>query len=379
MSTVGLNPVAGPSLARSFDDASAALDGQAARLAMLLGEVGQGDDVVATVRLIARLLDEEADDLRRRILALVDDVDGFFAEVWSFLGGDVLSLWNGGPGEDMPWGRWLAGALKEQAMLKFLRAGGYVIEGENALPLFNSGRFGLALRGLPRMGWLGSPAATGVLRWTGVAGGLYTGVSGTVNLVGQGNPVDAYRREGAGYVADVAGTAFGYSSAAFLLAPNPVTGAIVVGTGVVWLGAEGWDHREEIVAVWDAAAGWTMGRAGDVAGWSGDRLGDVAGWTGDRLGDAVWVARDVAVGAGQAADWALREAGALAGGVGNAAGVALDGAGNVLDEAGDMAGAVLDGAGDVAGAVVDGAGDTAGAVADGLGRAAGATIGRFLR
>lgn len=42
-----------------------------------------------------------------------------------------------------------------------------------------------------------------------------------VALVDQGNPVDAYRREGAAYVADVAGTAFSASTTAFLVAPNP--------------------------------------------------------------------------------------------------------------------------------------------------------------
>lgn len=359
MSIVGLDPVAAPSLARALDDASAALGGQSARLAVLLGEAGQGEEIAATVREIGRLLDEEADDLRRRVRGVLDDVEGFLAEVWAFLGGDVLSLWNGGPGENMPWGRWLAGVSKEQSMLKFLRAGGYVIEGSNPLPLFNAGRVGLALRGLPSMGWMGSGAVTGVLKWGGVAGGLYTGVSGTVNLVRQGNPVDAYRREGAGYVADVAGTALGYSSAAFLVAPNPFTGAAVVGTGVVWLGAEGWDHHHEIVAAWDTAAGWAADRA-------------------------VSLARDAAAGAGQAVDVAVQGAGVLAGEMvdmaGNAVGLAGgvgDMVGGMVDRAADTAGTALEGARYVAGSAVNGAGTAAGAVVDGVGQAAGAALDRL--
>lgn len=115
----------------------------------------------------------------------------------------------------------------------------------------------------------------GVLRATGVVGGVVsTGVS-LANVVAQGNPVDAFKENGAGYVADLAEVGFNASSTAFLLAPNPVTAGAVVVTGVVWAGAELVDH-------WD-----------DVTQLASDGL--------DTVADAADAAVDVAQAAGDAA------------------------------------------------------------------------------
>lgn len=277
---MGLDPVAAPGLAAAYDRASAELERQAGRVAALLAEAGQRGAAPVVMRAVAGDLRDGADEVRERALAVVDDAGRFFRELTAYLGGDVLGLWNGGRDESMPWGSWLAGTGREARMLRFLAAGGRVTE-ENVLPLFNNGVVGRSVQRLPGMGWLGRAGTSTVLRRAGMAGGLYTGVTATVDLIGQGDPVDAYRREGAGYVADVAGTAFGYSSALFLAAPTPATGALMVGTGVVWLGAEAWNHRDEIVDAWDGATDW-----------AGDRLDGAARAVGGVAGDA----RDLAEG-----------------------------------------------------------------------------------
>ena len=57
-------------------------------------------------------------------------------------------------------------------------------------------------------------------------------------------------------------TAFSATSTAFLVAPNPVTGALVVGTGVAYVGYEVYKHREEIARA--ATQAWNA--AGDAVG-----------------------------------------------------------------------------------------------------------------
>lgn len=100
----------------------------------------------------------------------------------------------------------------------------------------------------------------GFMRGLGIVGGVVSTGAGVANLVQQGNPVDAFQREGAGYVADVAETAFSASTTAFLIAPNPVTGALAVGSGLVWAGAEVVDHWDDISEtagkVWDTVSFW---------------------------------------------------------------------------------------------------------------------------
>lgn len=398
MRSVGLDPVAAPLVARSLDDAALELKLRSVRVAGLLAEASEAVLAPSTMRAVAGALSAQAEEIRRRTAAVLDDLDGFVAEVWGFLGGDVLSLWNGGPDDDMPWGRWLAGAVKQVGMAKFLRNGGYLARG-NPLPLFNAGAIGSKLIEVRGMAWLGSTPATLALKRAGIAGGLYTGVSGTVGLVGQGNPVNAYQREGAGYVADVAGTAFGYSSAAFLIAPNPVTGAVVIGTGVVWLGAEAWDHRDEIVAAWDTTSGWTVTRLDDAGQWTADRIIGGGRWAGDQLSDAVRRAQDLTVAAEQLATVGLDRVGdlaaavsadvdqmvtstlnrarALAAGASQAANDTVGRAGNVAAGFGRATGGALDQAGDVTGDVVGGLGNAAANLVDGAGEAAAGLLGRL--
>jgi len=71
---------------------------------------------------------------------------------------------------------------------------------------------------------------------------------GTVDLISQGNPVTAFKKDKAGYTADVAGTAFNYSMTAAMINPNPVFVGAAVVTGAVYAGAtvvKHWDSIKE--------------------------------------------------------------------------------------------------------------------------------------
>lgn len=142
--------------------------------------------------------------------------------------------------------------------------------------------------------WLGSPAGRLLTQRIGIVGGVVGTATGAYDLYRQGNPVDAYRREGAGYVADVAGTAFSASTAAFLVAPNPVTGAAAIGSGLVWAGAETVDHWDDITEfgsdVWDGATDIASDVASGVGGFASeawDGAGGLASGVGGGIIDAV--------------------------------------------------------------------------------------------
>ena len=83
---------------------------------------------------------------------------------------------------------------------------------------------------------------------------LVSGGFGVADLIRQGNPIRAFQENGAGYVKDVAGTAFDLLLGAAILAPvaigtvaiaKPLAIAAAV-AGVVWAGATIWEHRDVI-------------------------------------------------------------------------------------------------------------------------------------
>ena len=219
--------------------------------------------------------------------------DGLLREVLSFFLGDVANFWSGRDGS-FPWGSGAMGALRvfrTSAWLRALSRSGFE-EALSRFPTFNTGLFG---RGLAAVGeripglaggaaWLRTPGATTFFRRAGIVGGAVSTAVDAANLVRQGNPVEAFQREGAGYVADVARTGFSASTTAFFVAPNPVTGAMVIGTGAVWLGAEVWDHwgddiSEAVGDAWDATT--------DFAGDAADAVGDAWDSAADTAGDVV--------------------------------------------------------------------------------------------
>ncbi len=196
----------------------------------------------------------------------------FADDVVDFLFGDVANFWSGGD-EGLPVGQMAAALLKMNRMYR----------GE--LPLFNTGAVGVRLASLLQQGpgvigqsglWLQSPAATTFFRRAGIAGGVISTGVGLYGLYQQGNPIDAFQENGAGYVSDVASTAFSASTTAFLLTGNPAFAAVAIGSGAVWLGAE-------VVENWDDITEWTS----DAWDTGADFLGDV--WDGGAdLASDVW-------------------------------------------------------------------------------------------
>ncbi len=199
-----------------------------------------------------------------------------------FLLGDAASFWRGGE-DSFPYGSVAAGLLRVWRTASFTW-------GSGPFPVFNTGLVGRGLStGLQRVPalapagtWLASESATVFFRRAGIVGAVASTGMGLYDLYQQGNPIDAFRADGARYVADVANTAFSASTAAFLIAPNPVTGALVVGTGLVWAGAEVVDHWDDISSAagdaWDTGTG-ALGDAWDTGtGALGDAWDSVSDW-----------------------------------------------------------------------------------------------------
>ncbi|MFE0672605.1 PE-PGRS family protein [Streptomyces sp. NPDC058867] len=134
----------------------------------------------------------------------------------------------------------------------------------------NSQRFANSLpnaagsAGALRTGLSTAAKTAGFLRGAGIVGGVVsTGFSAT-NVISQGNPVEAFKRNGAGYVADVAEVGFNASLTAAVVAPNPVTIGLAVGTGLVYGGAKVVEHWDDIEK-----------GAGEAVDWVGDKTKDL--------------------------------------------------------------------------------------------------------
>ncbi|GAA3536716.1 hypothetical protein AFL01nite_11300 [Aeromicrobium flavum] len=144
------------------------------------------------------------------------------------------------------WAEWmLSGGAKHQAPPKsLLKAPKWMVGKTLPDGSFVKGK-------MPAAGWAdplakGAKGGLAAMRGLGIVGGVASTGMGAYDLYQQGNPVEAFEREGAGYVADVAETAFSASSTAFLIAPNPVTATLAVGSGLVWAGAEVVDNWDDI-------------------------------------------------------------------------------------------------------------------------------------
>jgi hypothetical protein len=110
----------------------------------------------------------------------------------------------------------------------------------------------------------GAAKVSGALRGLGVVGGVAATGFSAANVISQGNPVDAFKRNGAGYVADVAEVGFNASLTAAMVAPNPVTIGLAVGTGLIYGGAKVVEHWDDIEK-----------GAGEAADWVGDKAKDL--------------------------------------------------------------------------------------------------------
>ncbi len=113
---------------------------------------------------------------------------------------------------------------------------------------------------------LGAAAKTaGLLRGVGIVGGVASTGLSAANVISQGNPVDAFKRNGAGYVADVAEVGFNASLTAAMVAPNPVTIGLAVGTGLIYGGAKVVEHWDDIKDGGKKAAHWVGDKASGLA------------------------------------------------------------------------------------------------------------------
>ena len=183
--------------------------------------------------------------------------------------------------------------------------------------------------------WLAnSSKATPWFRGLGVAGGAFGTVTGGYDLIQQGNPVEAFKRDPAAYSSDLAGTAFSASSTAFMVAPNPVTGGAVIVTGIAWAGTEIWQHHEEIGQAIEDGAEWTADKVGEGADWAWDHSVPGAVWNNrEEIGQAIEDGRQFAEDTVEQVGQTLDEGVDMASDVGEEV---LDTGEDLLEDAGDV-------------------------------------------
>ncbi|MGW5847050.1 mucin-2 [Streptomyces sp. NPDC055254] len=113
----------------------------------------------------------------------------------------------------------------------------------------------------------------GLWRGAGIVGSAAATGWGAYELYQKGNPVEAFKKDGAGYVAQVAGVGFNASLTAAMIAPNPITFGAVVVTGAIYGVAS-------IVDNWDTVKKWP-GQVADAAGRAGEAISKGAGKLAD--------------------------------------------------------------------------------------------------
>ncbi len=189
---VAVDPERLEDLAGRCDRAADDVDERARRIAATLQWTGQVAGAPATIRAVATDLRSDAAELRRRAgaarRAAEDDGGWSWTALWRFFSEDLADLWDGGD-DSMPWGEWLAG-LTTVGRTSVAVAKAVVTGTKTVAP---KGLLRGALERLPGMGWMAGPAASAALRGVGIAGGLYEGARGAVEVVRHGNP---WRRTG---------------------------------------------------------------------------------------------------------------------------------------------------------------------------------------
>ncbi|MBB5934690.1 PE-PGRS family protein [Streptomyces zagrosensis] len=113
-------------------------------------------------------------------------------------------------------------------------------------------------------GLAGAGKVSGALRGLGVVGGVASTGFSAANVISQGNPVKAFQRNGAGYVADVAEVGFNASLTASMVAPNPYTIGAAVVFGGVYVGAKVVEHWDDVKSGASTAAKWTGNKAKEL-------------------------------------------------------------------------------------------------------------------
>ncbi|MFF8568796.1 hypothetical protein ACF06N_28055 [Streptomyces albidoflavus] len=174
-------------------------------------------------------------------------------------------------------GSWLTrlpvGALSgsdEAAMLA-----GYMRKGSFYLPTASEANL---LRVAQRGGLANAAKAAGWMRGAGVVGSGLATAWGVANLATMDHG-KAWKEDKAKYLSNWTGTAFNASLTAAMVAPNPVTIGLAVGTGVAYAGTLVWDNWDDISKGAEKAKDWV----GDKAEKAGKALSDGASKLGSAL------------------------------------------------------------------------------------------------
>lgn len=316
----------------------------------------------------------------------------------------ALGVWNGRDDDTFPVGRWIGGVLYMNRVRRFM-------QGNGPLPTIANGWAMRQLANTRYFSWINNPAVQTFGYRASVGLSVFSTISDGIVVWNHGNPIDAFEEHGAGYVADVARLGFSASTTAFLIAPNPVTGTIVIVTGTVWAIAEVVDHWDEITGffgdvghgiadgtVWivdetgelvEAGWDWTTGTWDDITDWGGRQWNDFTGWGESQL-DNLHREFDRFVDWGEERvddftewgesqldnlhrefdelkDWSGDQVDSLV----DWGGDRIDDAQELLDDAGDMLGDAKDATTDFVGDRIEDAGNLIDAAGDGLGDLAG--------
>lgn len=163
----------------------------------------------------------------------------------------------------------LAGS-DEAAMLA-----GYMRKGAFYLPTSTEANL---LRVAQRGGLANAAKAAGWMRGLGIVGSAGATAWGVANLATMDHG-KAWKEDKAKYLSNWTGTAFNASLTAAMIAPNPVTVGLAVGTGIAYAGTLVWDNWDSISKGAEEAADWV----GDKAEKAGEAISDGAKALGSAL------------------------------------------------------------------------------------------------
>jgi hypothetical protein len=134
------------------------------------------------------------------------------------------------------------------------------------------------LRVAQRGGLANAAKAAGWIRGAGIVGSAGATAWGVANLATMDHG-KAWKEDKAKYLSNWTGTAFNASLTAAMIAPNPVTIGLAVGTGLAYAGTLIWDNSDKIEAAAEEAADWV----GDKAEKAGAAISDGAKKLGSAL------------------------------------------------------------------------------------------------
>ncbi|KES07980.1 mucin-2 [Streptomyces toyocaensis] len=113
----------------------------------------------------------------------------------------------------------------------------------------------------------------GFWRTAGIGGSAVSTVIGAVDLAQEGHPIEAFKRDKAGYVAKASGVAFNATLTAAMVAPTPITIGAAAVTGTVYGVAT-------IVDNWETVKEFP-GKVADAGAWAGEKISEGAGKLAD--------------------------------------------------------------------------------------------------